>query len=400
MAKYISGKIDVNVDMKGYSLTTSYLEKWTEILSEYSASTTKGMLEMALTAKVETIKKAGKIANDSYVTLEEEMNGVKSFKIPDHVKRTFKIGDKVVVTFAEKKVKDIQLTADYINENIVDKVEKPKKSNQPKEKLIPEHGFYVTPAQEKVLKITNQEVMKDKENVILSLVGAAGYGKTSIAQYYAWKYNQPILVIDCSTIADNQEWYVNPEFKNGETNYQITELVKFLANGFCTIVFDEINRMPSWLSNVLLPILDHRKETRVREISVKAKNGITFFFTSNQGAEYTGTNPLDKALLGRVMGSLLVNVLPEDVEIELLQMRHGVKESDSEKIVQLMTRLRESVVKSYPVNLSTRSSLYLAFWVNAGLTLREAVEIVIENVTPYEVRKAIYEALNLVGEKV
>lgn len=388
--RWTADKVRVEFDKTVISGTSGTSKFYTSVLTkEMTLITENEENEMALTEKLESTKLSGVVINDTMITLDKTFNGAKSFKFPKEIDSSvFRINDKVVCTFVGGKCTSVEKLVDFVDETLSNK---PKKNRV---KLLPDDGFYVTPFQQKVLQAAYKAVSNKIENVIISLVGAAGYGKTSIAEYYARINNLPILIVDCSTISDNQEHFIIPEFKSGETHFALTEFSKFLQMGDCVVVLDEINRMPSWVSNSLLPVTDHRKATHLRGIDIKVASGITFFYTSNMGAEYTGTNPLDRALKGRVMGTMLVDVLPNDVEIELLEKRHNVEYESAVKILDVMNKLRESL-KDYPVNVSTRTSLFIAFWVNLGLTIREAVELVVLNDAPLEAQKQVLEAIKL-----
>lgn len=350
-----------------------------------------GKYRMAISNSVQETKVKGIVSKDYLVVLSQEYNGIKTIKIPYGLKSKFANDDEVIVTFANNLVINVETVSDYLTnstEEIVEKLNTPIFEIDEPSLLI--DGYYISEEQNEIL----EAVSKSNVSVAISLIGESGYGKTTIAEFYSKRYNKPILIIDCSTISDNQEWFVIPEFKDATTSFSLTKLSEFLIKGDCVIVFDEINRMPSWVSNALLPILDHRKHTHLRGVDIKCGNNITFFFTSNHGAEYTGTNPLDKALLGRVFGTLIVDSIPEKAEIELLTSRFEINKKMSSRIVKIMNQLRKSL-KEYPVNTSTRTSLYLAYWINMGLSLESAVKTVILNVSPDEAKKIIAETIKL-----
>jgi len=362
-------------------------------MANYSALESIGLLEMAnMTQKLNENRVTGEIRNGN-VVLDHPFNEAKSWKLDKKYLGRFDEYEKVVVVFQDRKIVDMfETTVRNVDEKLQD--------DKPKTKLIPEHGFYVSEDQQKVLEIA-AKAFNDQANpykgFVIGLTGEAGYGKTSIAQHFAHMNNLPILIIDCATIPDNENWFVVPEFKNHETQFTPTKFTDFLRMGNCVILFDELNRMPTWVSNALLPILDHRRFTSVRSVDIVANGNIAFFTTANQGADYAGTNPIDKALRRRTLGVLKVGVLPELVETELLETRMQIDREFAKNIVKVFTSLRSSKLKEYPVNISTGTSLNVAWWIKYGATIREAFTLAIINDAPEESHKIIIDRLNILG---
>jgi len=388
-----NAKIDIKISQET-------LEKLDKIISNmYNSSMLKSIgilesekLEMAnMTQKLNETRITGEIRN-GYIVLDKSFNEVKSWKLDRKYMNRFSQNDKVIVVFQDRKIVDIfETTVESVDE---------KSQEKPKTKLIPKHCFYVNDEQQKTLDFATK-AFNDQTNpykgFVIGLTGEAGYGKTSIAQYFAQTNNLPILIIDCATIPDNENWFVVPEFKNHETQFTPTKFTDFLRMGNCVILFDELNRMPTWVSNALLPILDHRRFTSVRNVDVVANGNIAFFATENQGSDYAGTNPIDKALRRRMLGVLKVGVLPELVETELLETRMKIEYELAKNIVKIFTSLRSSELKEYPVNISTSTSLNVAWWVKYGATIREAFTLAILNDAPEESHKIIIDRLNILG---
>lgn len=230
-------------------------------------------------------------------------------------------------------------------------------------------------------------------NSIVHLIGGSGYGKTSTAQSVAEKLGLPIYVLDCSTVTGNTEWYVVPSIQKGNTVFELTEFSKMIKQGNAVIVLDEANRVETWISNSLLPILDHRQKTNVYNQEILVGKGLMFFLTSNHGYEYSGTNTLDHALKGRIQGTLKVDAMPSQIEGYIIQKNYpDLDFDDIRMIVKIMNELRK--IDDFPVNVSTRTSLFTADWISNGLSLTEAFEITVLNLTPEELLKQPQEIIN------
>ena len=335
-----------------------------------------------------------------FVTLDKNFNGGRSFRI-DHLNLGVSMSqdEKVVVTFEERKIVSVERLVDY---NLKNMAEETTKTGKPKakKKLIPEHGFYVDDSVKAIMDIASKafhDATNPYRGFFVSLIGDAGYGKTSMAQYFAMINKIPLLIIDCSTIAENENWFVNPMFRAGETTFDLTELSNLIMQGNCAILFDEINRMPTYISNALLPILDHRKFVSLRGKTISQNNNVAYFATANHGSAYAGTSPIDKALQRRSVGTIKVGALPTVVEMELLETRFGLNPDDAKKIVTVFTRLRDSELKQFSVNVATGTSQNVAWWVKYGLPISEAFKLSVMNDAPVESHKIILEAMRLSG---
>lgn len=360
------------------------------------------VVKMPISNKAQETKVTGYISNQSYITLDNDINGTKSFQIPygkpGRDVAGMSKGDKVIVTLVGNKI--VAIEADNIEkviEKTIDgiKVKKQTKPVTPKIELSTK-GFYVEQKHQRVLDALTNAVIKNRKNVAVGLNGAAGYGKTSLAEHFANINNLPLLEIDCSTIDDTQAWFGTPALRDGNTSFELTQLSHFLTKGNCVVTFDELNRAPVWVTNALLPILDHRQKTSMRNVDIQVGNGIAFFVTQNIGWDYAGTNPVDKALRRRFRGIITVDALPPNVESVVMMYHHAISSDICTKIVTVMNKLRKSLV-DYQVNVSTATSINIALWIDNGLTPRESFELAIINDAPEDAKKIVLDAISLEG---
>jgi len=91
--------------------------------------------------------------------------------------------------------------------------------------------------------------------------------------------------------------------------FQPSELYEFMKKNKdkkVAIVFDEFNRANSRTLNILIPMLDGRNGEVVINNFIKGEtvaipeNNVSFLFTANFGASYSGTFSLDEAILNRI----------------------------------------------------------------------------------------------------
>lgn len=388
----MAGKAEINLND---FMDKEKIDKLLKSLHKSIKNQSRKDLEMAITQKLNEITLTGKFQN-GMIVLDDLFNGAKSWKLDKKYDGQFWNDEKISVTFRDNKLTGVKRLHVKQVKNQETKKEKQKLYNQ-----LPEHGFYLTDEQQSVLTVASKafnDIDNPYKGFVVALKGEAGTGKTSVAEYFSNDNKIPLLTIDCSTIPDNESWFVNPAFKNGETRFDLTNFSEFLMSGNCAILFDEINRMPTWVSNSLLPILDHRRQVIVRGINVKANNKIAFFMTSNEGVAYAGTNPIDKAIERRTIGTIICTTPPEDIETEILIKRMKIEIPVAENIVKIFTRLRANEeLKEFSINLATGTSLNVAFWVKYGASIREAFKTTISNSAPYEASKIIMDSLSLTG---
>ena len=145
------------------------------------------------------------------------------------------------------------------------------------------------------------------------------------------------------------------------------------------ILLDELSRAPIQSNNILFPCLDDRRTLPVEIAGCKDTRTITvhpevcFIATANIGAEYTGTNIMDRALQNRFF-PIELNYLDSKQESKVLQQRCGVSEADANLIVRVATEIRNIYKKQeLSISVSTRETLMVANLVSDGWTLKEAL---------------------------
>lgn len=278
-----------------------------------------------------------------------------------------------------------------------------KRSHQADENGIFVDNFYLQSNLVPMLK-PFANAIESGERFSLMLTGEAGYGKTSAFKAISQYLNIPYLYVDCSVMLNTTDWFGTMQAKDGNTFFEETEFTRFLENGNCVIILDEFNRLSIEVANSLLPILDDRAEIRVKGRHIKVGKGILFGITLNSGIEYTGIGGmLDKAIKSRIFGQVEVLPLPFDVEIDVLNRNYDLPLGTSEKIVETMTVLRDVCKRQreemnfITADVSTRTSKMVAWWIEKGLDINQALEYALYNFLNRDERVLFVDALRNKG---
>jgi nitric oxide reductase NorQ protein len=149
------------------------------------------------------------------------------------------------------------------------------------------------------------------------------------------------------------------------------------------ILLDELSRAPIQSNNILFPCLDDRRTLPVEIAGCKDIRSITvhpdvcFIATANIGAEYTGTNIMDRALQNRFF-PIELNYPNSKEESKVLQQRCGVNEKEANLIVKVAGEIRNIYNKQeLSISVSTRETLMIAQLVKDGWTLKDALSMVL-----------------------
>lgn len=243
---------------------------------------------------------------------------------------------------------------------------------------------------------TAMRIAKGGGIVNVLMVGASGYGKTSIPKAIANVMEMECLRMNCAAVRDPEEWFGYREAQVGSTVFVPTEFTEIVRRGNAVIILDELNRVEPWLHNTLYPLLDDDRATSVHGEHIECGRAIVFVATINEGAQFTGTFTLDTALVNRFDIIVRVGPLPPRVEAKLLRKRYSnLIETTADKIVKIMQDLRQlSDQQNLDVDVSTRSSLKISRLVCAGATLRDAVRMTIVNAVSPEMAKNIMDTIS------
>jgi MoxR-like ATPase len=274
------------------------------------------------------------------------------------------------------------------------------------------NGIWVQPDMRGIFPIANN-VIELGQHINILLTGPSGYGKTTFFQALADYLEIPLLYVNCATITDTKAWFGTHEARDGSTHFMPSEFTKFIEKGNCVIVLDEANRLEPWLSNSLMPILDHRRQTEVHGRTITAAPGIVFGLTMNIGARYAGVSVVDAAFMNRVDIGAEVEAPPPAIERLILDGRYGMMKSvphtptgrangerinlgqrDIEAIVSVVNELRQFVERNEAnLDVSTRTSNKVAKLMTWGATIADAFRFVVVFAADVDTRKGVLDIL-------
>ena len=250
---------------------------------------------------------------------------------------------------------------------------------------IDKDGFYVS---EDTWLVLARNIIKGVNTL---LVGPSGTGKTELVQEAARQLGYQLCTYDMGSMHDPMTQMLGTHridadhkstFDYARFVYDISEAP---SEGFAgkIILLDELSRAPLNTLNILLPCLDSRRMLPVEMAggrdcrSVAVNENVVFVATANVGAEYTGTNSMDKALVSRFFTREL-GYMPADDEAKVLRKRTGILAAEAKNIVRICSRIRDLYSRSeVGCDVSTREALRVADMVADGFTVTESLTSVI-----------------------
>lgn len=182
------------------------------------------------------------------------------------------------------------------------------------------------------------------------------------------------------------------------TFYEQARYVDALETPRCVIINDEPNRCHPEVLNTNFPLWDWRRAAWVPDLHrmVRVAPGVVFFAAMNEGAEYIGTNPMDKAIRQRFTRTIRLTWPPMRIEARILVKRTGCDKETAEKLAKFARDVRRNPkVGCVP---STRQLLVAAQDVAEGAPIQDAVMYsIINDLDESADRKALLQHLQVIG---
>jgi MoxR-like ATPase len=212
------------------------------------------------------------------------------------------------------------------------------------------------------------------------MVGASGYGKTSLAYRLAEEMGKPIYVINCATATTEEAWLGRMHIDDDGTKYVQSEFLKWVEGveyepGI--ILMDEASRIHPQRMNTLFGLLDWQGKVFVpglqRYVHLHPDN--ILIGTANIGVEYGGTARMDKAFKERWGFVVRVGPPPKAAEIDVLIGHSGLDKDIATRLVDIaeMTRKRNDLQElAHPI--TTRALIDWSCLVSTGLPVAQAAE--------------------------
>lgn len=214
--------------------------------------------------------------------------------------------------------------------------------------------------------------MSERHPVNILTTGNQGCGKSSLVRQFAHVYRRPLATFQIGLLLESGQLFGQTRLKGGETYYQDFLFPKAIQTPGCVVHLEEINRSESpHALNELFSVLSEDRSIWIDELGIVAvAPGVMFFATMNEGDEFTGTEPLDAALMDRFY-RIHLDHLPHDVEKEVLVRKTGLDRGEADQVLNVVNRIRAN--DQMRMSISIRHSLMIAELVSLGASLREAM---------------------------
>ena len=237
-------------------------------------------------------------------------------------------------------------------------------------------GFYMSNTDWRLL------VRNIKRHVNTMILGPTGCGKTSCVKEVCNRLGIPLHIFDMGSMIDPISSLLGVHrLEKGHSIFDYAKFTKVIQEP-CVILLDELNRSSLGANNILFPCLDDRRKlsieiasgSGVRDIEVHPE--VTFIATANIGAEYSGTNIMDRALMNRFF-PLELGCIPETEEAKVLIKRTGIKDSTANLVVKIANNIRAlSDKQEISTSLSIRETLMVSALISDGWELGPAMEMI------------------------
>ena len=237
-------------------------------------------------------------------------------------------------------------------------------------------GFYVNPTTWKTL------VRNVKKHINTMIIGPTGCGKTSCVKELCDRLGLKLHIFDMGAMVDPISSLLGVHrLEKGESIFDYAKFTQVIKEP-CVILLDELSRAAYSTMNILFPCLDDRRTLDIEiattkgERRIKIHPEVTFIATANVGAEYTGTNSMDRALVNRFFPIELGNISGAEEEKVLIK-RTGISTDEAKLIVKITNNIRSLADKQeISCSLSIRESLMAASMVADGWGIGEALEMI------------------------
>lgn len=221
-----------------------------------------------------------------------------------------------------------------------------------------------------------------KKHINTMIIGPTGSGKTTCVKELCNRLGLKLHIFDMGSMMDPISSLLGVHrLEKGGSIFDYAKFTQVIQEP-CVILLDELSRAPLSAMNVLFSCLDDRRTLSIeiaggkdkREINVHPD--VTFIATANVGAEYSGTNTMDRALVNRFF-PIELGCIPTEEEEKVLMKRCGINNDNAKLIVKIANNIRSlSNKQEVSVSLSIRETLMVGNLVADGWDLGKAMEMI------------------------
>lgn len=216
-------------------------------------------------------------------------------------------------------------------------------------------------------------------NIPTILIGPTGVGKTELVIRAAKQLGIECHIYDMGSMIDPlSDLLGTHRLKDGNSVFDYAKFVSDVQKPGI-ILLDELSRAPLMTNNILFPCLDSRKTLPIEiadssgDREVKVHPQCVFIATANIGAEYSGTNDIDAALMNRFI-PIQLDYLDKATEADIVKIRSGITKQQAEKIVAVANLIRTEYLNSnLSRSVSTRETIACGDMVADGFTELESI---------------------------
>jgi len=262
----------------------------------------------------------------------------------------------------------------------------------------PQPDFWVSERVARELYIIGK--LSDKgEAINIKVLGPAGVGKTSLGWEFAASFKRPCFEVHWGMYQEPSEvWGKDRLSMETGTYYEQARYVDALQLPNCVIILDEPNRCHPEVLNTNFALWDWRRAAWVPDLRqmIRVAPGVVFFACMNEGAEYIGTNPMDRAIRERFGRTIRLTWPPMKVEAKIIKKRTGCEQEIADKLAKFARDVRRN--PKVGCTPSTRQLLVAAQDVVEGLPIQEAVMYaIINDLDENADRQALLQHLQIIG---